>query len=79
MPTPTELRNQRIRKLLAWAHKQQKQQNTPFRDITPIYRQSLLLFPLVGERTATSYAKAALRILQEEERKRRKQKGEKDE
>lgn len=70
-PMPVETRKQRINNLLRWARKQLKEKNSPFRDITPLYQQALLQNPLVGEQTAKSYARAALRILQDEQRKKR--------
>lgn len=77
-PMPFETRQDRIQKLLRWARQQQKQHNSiPFRDITPLYRQSLILFPLITEQTARSYAKSALMILLQEEQRKKKEKEEK--
>lgn len=73
MPMPVETRRNRIRRLLRWARQQMKKHNdVAFRDMTPLYRTALILFPLISEDTAKSYARAALRILQEEQREKKK-------
>jgi len=63
MPTPAQLRNQRLTKLLA----EFKGKNTT--TIDPIYRKALELFPLIAKERAKIYAEAVLRMLKTKKEK----------
>lgn len=61
MPTPEQMRKQRIENLLEWA----KEQEPAINVIDPILQKCREMFPLLSNETAHSYSHAVLRLLQQ--------------
>lgn len=62
MPTPTQIREQRINKLV------ETFKNRNISTIDDIYKTALNLFPTTRKETVKEYAETALRILQTKKR-----------